>query len=44
MLKRAGYDVLIVEGQASALVYLWVSDKGVELRDARALQGRIFDL
>ncbi len=44
MLKRAGYDALIVEGQASALVYLWPLDEGVELRDARALQGRIFSL
>lgn len=44
MLKRAGYDALIMEGQASALVYLWASDEGVELRDARALQGRIFSL
>ena len=39
MLKRAGYDALIVEGQAPAPVYLWVSDEGVELRDARALWG-----
>ena len=34
MFKQAGYDALIVEGQASALVYLWVSDEGVELLDA----------
>ena len=44
MLKQTSYDALIVEGQVSALVYLWASNEGFELRDARALQGRIFDL
>jgi len=39
MLKRAGYDALIMEGQSPAPVYLWVSDEGVELRDAGALWG-----
>ena len=39
MLKRAGYDALVVEGQSPTPVYLWVSDEGVELRDASALWG-----
>jgi len=39
MLKRCGYDAIIVEGQAAAPVYLWVTDEGVEIRDAGHLWG-----
>jgi aldehyde:ferredoxin oxidoreductase len=39
MLKKAGYDALIVEGRAPAPVYLWISDEGIELRDASTLWG-----
>jgi aldehyde:ferredoxin oxidoreductase len=39
MLKQAGYDAIIVEGEAPTPVYLWVSDEGVELRDASNLWG-----
>ena len=33
-LKRAGYDLLIVQGQAEKPVYLHIHDDRVELRDA----------
>ncbi len=39
-LKYAGYDGLIVTGQASGPVYLWVEDDHAELRDASALWGQ----
>ncbi len=38
-LKRAGYDLLIVRGQADKPVYLFIHDDHVELRDASALRG-----
>ena len=39
-LKYAGYDHIIVQGAAEDPVYLWITDQGVELRDARPLWGR----
>src|SRR5262249_45878082 len=39
-LKKAGYDAVIVEGQAPTPVWLWITEDGVELRDASALWGR----
>jgi aldehyde:ferredoxin oxidoreductase len=39
-LKFAGYDQLIIEGQADYPVYLWIKDDQVEIRDARTLWGR----
>ncbi len=38
-LKFAGYDMIIVEGRASAPVYLWIFDDTVEIRDAAGLWG-----
>ena len=38
-LKRAGYDGIVVSGQAAHPVYLWVEDGRAELRDARHLWG-----
>ncbi|MFP4055486.1 MAG: aldehyde ferredoxin oxidoreductase family protein [Candidatus Brocadiia bacterium] len=38
-LKKAGYDGLIVVGQAASPVYLWVHDGEAEARDAEALWG-----
>ena len=38
-LKRAGLDVIIVEGQASHPVYLWIKDQNVELIDASHIWG-----
>jgi aldehyde:ferredoxin oxidoreductase len=38
--KRAGYDALIVEGKADKPVYLLVTDKTVEIRDASGLWGK----
>jgi len=42
-LKKAGYDVLIVEGKADKPVYLWITDDRVELRDATNLVGLLTD-
>jgi len=39
-LKHAGYDKVIVRGRAPDLVYLWIHDDRVEIRDARHLQGK----
>ena len=39
-LKAVGVDAVVVTGKASVPSYLFVSDDGVELRDARHLWGR----
>ena len=38
-LKRAGFDAIIVEGQAERPLYLWVHDGEAELREASHLWG-----
>ncbi|MEM2912992.1 MAG: aldehyde ferredoxin oxidoreductase family protein [Candidatus Bathyarchaeia archaeon] len=38
-LKRAGYDMLIVEGRSNKPVYLWIHDDGAEIRDASGIWG-----
>ncbi len=38
-LKQAGFDGIIIEGATEKPVYLWVSDKGAELRSADHLWG-----
>ena len=38
-LKRAGYDVLIIEGRAAKPTYLWIKDGQVRFRDAADLWG-----
>ena len=38
-LKAAGYDALVVTGQAPAPVYLWIDGDAVEVRDATHLWG-----
>jgi aldehyde:ferredoxin oxidoreductase len=38
-LKNAGYDGLIITGQASRPVYLWFHDQSVEIRDATRFWG-----
>ena len=38
-LKRAGFDIIIVEGMSEKPVYLWIRDGRVELRDAARLWG-----
>jgi aldehyde:ferredoxin oxidoreductase len=40
-LKFAGYDGIVIRGQAEHPVYLWVHDGEVELRDASHLWGRM---
>jgi aldehyde:ferredoxin oxidoreductase len=39
--KRAGYDILIVEGRAAGPVYIWIDDDRIELRDAAQLSGKL---
>ncbi len=38
-LKHAGYDKIIFTGKSPRLVYLWIKDDKVELRDAAHLKG-----
>lgn len=39
-LKRAGWDAVIITGQAQEPVYLWIKDNQVEVRDGSHLWGR----
>ena len=39
-LKHAGYDKVIIRGQSPNLVYLWINNDKVEIRDASHLQGK----
>ena len=38
-LKHAGYDKVIIRGKSPELVYLWIHDDKVEIRDATHLEG-----
>ncbi len=40
-LRAAGWDGLVIHGQADAPVYLWIKDGTVEIRDARAYWGKL---
>ncbi|MFQ6104142.1 MAG: aldehyde ferredoxin oxidoreductase C-terminal domain-containing protein [Candidatus Glassbacteria bacterium] len=39
-LKYAGYDKVILRGKSPDLVYLWINNDRVEIRDASHLQGK----
>jgi aldehyde:ferredoxin oxidoreductase len=39
-LKHAGYDKIVIRGKASDLVYLWINNDKVEIRDASHLRGK----
>ncbi|RJQ59130.1 MAG: aldehyde dehydrogenase [Desulfobacteraceae bacterium] len=39
-LKHAGYDTVIIRGKSADLVYLWINNDKVEIRDASHLRGR----
>ena len=39
-LKHAGYDKVILRGKSPDLVYLWINNDKVEIRDASHLQGK----
>jgi len=39
-LKFAGYDKVIIRGKSPKLVYLWIHNDKVEIRDASHLQGK----
>ena len=38
-LKHAGYDKIVIRGKAEDLVYLWIHNDKVEIRDASHLKG-----
>ena len=40
-LKFAGYDLLIIEGKAKKLVYIFIDGEDVEIRDATHLWGKL---
>lgn len=39
-LKRAGHDAIIIEGRASAPVYIWINDNQVDIRPATHIWGK----
>src|SRR4030042_1496674 len=39
-LKFAGYDKVIIRGRSPKLVYLWINNDKVEIRDASHLKGK----
>jgi len=39
-LKKAGYDGIVIEGQAPKPVYIWINDNKAEIRDASSLWGQ----
>ena len=39
-LKHAGYDKIVIRGKSPDLVYLWINNDKVEIRDASHLQGK----
>jgi benzoyl-CoA reductase subunit BamB len=39
-LKYAGYDKVIIRGKSSNLVYLWINNNKIEIRDASHLRGK----
>jgi benzoyl-CoA reductase subunit BamB len=39
-LKYAGYDKVVVRGKSPSLVYLWINNDKVEIRDASHLRGK----
>ncbi|MDT3700032.1 MAG: aldehyde ferredoxin oxidoreductase N-terminal domain-containing protein [Thermincola sp.] len=39
-LKHAGYDKIVIRGKAPDLVYLWIHNDRMELRDASHLKGK----
>ncbi|MCK5422304.1 MAG: aldehyde ferredoxin oxidoreductase, partial [Deltaproteobacteria bacterium] len=40
-LKKAGYDMVIIEGKAAKPTYLWINDDKVEIRDAALSWGKL---
>ena len=39
-LKHAGYDKIVIRGKSPSLVYLWINNDQVEIRDAEHLRGK----
>ena len=39
MLKRSGYDGIIIEGMSASPVYIWINDKDIKILDASCVWG-----
>ncbi len=39
-LKRAGFDLIVIRGEAKNPVYIWINDSEVKIRDASCLWGK----
>jgi aldehyde:ferredoxin oxidoreductase len=39
-IKHAGYDKIVIRGKAPDLVYLWINNDKIEIRDATHLRGK----
>src|SRR3989304_1529777 len=39
-MKHAGYDRIVIRGKSPDLVYLWINNGKVEIRDAKHLRGK----
>jgi aldehyde:ferredoxin oxidoreductase len=39
-MKHAGYDKIVIRGKSPDLVYLWINNRKVEIRDATHLRGK----
>jgi aldehyde:ferredoxin oxidoreductase len=39
-LKHAGYDKIVIRGKSPSLVYLWINNDKIEIRDADHLRGK----
>jgi aldehyde:ferredoxin oxidoreductase len=39
-LKQAGYDKIVIRGKSDSLVYLWIHNDRIDIRDASHLQGK----
>jgi aldehyde:ferredoxin oxidoreductase len=40
MLKKSGYDALVVQGKSEKPVYLWINDRKVEIKEADSVWGK----
>ena len=40
-MKHAGYDKIVIRGKSPDLVYLWINNGKVEIRDASHLRGKV---
>ncbi|MFX0099216.1 MAG: aldehyde ferredoxin oxidoreductase family protein [Candidatus Hodarchaeota archaeon] len=41
MLKRAGFDAIVIKGKASRPVYIWIANDEVEIKDTTSVWGKV---